>query len=108
MISREGWPSLTPRYSHVIPGTSGNHSLSTTWPSKFAVSGAVVVTGVEPAGRLDVLLPELPPAAATRARPTTMESAKKCLMTGEATQVKSDVDETGMNVPLIFLSCDHN
>ena len=44
--------------------------------------------GVELAGRFDVLWPELPHAAATRARPTTMESAKKCLMTGEATQVK--------------------
>src|SRR5690348_5515710 len=27
--SRDGWPSLTPRYTYVVPGLSGSHGLST-------------------------------------------------------------------------------
>jgi len=58
--------------------------LSTTWPSKFAASGADVTTGVVPAADPEVVWAlvweELPQAAAKAARPRAMESTKKCLM----------------------------
>src|SRR4029453_4469149 len=86
MISCEGSPSLTPRYSHVIPGMSGNHELSTTWPSKLAESGAVAVAGAvpaplpEPVGGAEGFWLEPPQAAADAARPSATESVRKGFM----------------------------
>jgi hypothetical protein len=63
---------------------SGNHELSTTWPSKFAASGAAVTTEVVPPADAEVVgglvWDELPHAAVKAARPRAMESAKECLM----------------------------
>jgi hypothetical protein len=74
--------------------------LSTTWPSKFDASAVVTVTGVVPAPEveiegLELVVLELPHAAARTERAEAMKSAWKRLMAGTL----ASPNETPMRVP---------